>query len=75
MEWALKEWNKRKDTDKRWAKCKTYFSTEYVNCRNHAAIKAKQIPFSRASNQAQEEPQEQEDNDIDMAAVTHQIGQ
>ena len=70
MEWALKEWNKKAAADKTWANCKTYFSTEYANRRKHAAIETRQTSFGRA-NQATEQPQA--DEELEMAAVTHEI--
>ena len=72
MEHALRTWDKKDEADKTWKECKSYFSKEYANRRKHSSIEAKQTPFGRA-NQAKEEPQE--DNELELAAVTHEIVQ
>lgn len=72
MEHALRKWDEKSEADKTWKNCKSYFSKEYANRRKHSSIEAKQTPFGRA-NQAKEE--QQEENDLEIAAVTHEIVQ
>ena len=70
MEWALKEWNKKPESDRTWKNAKTYFSKEYANGHKHAKIEARQVGYSSVS-QAKE--QREAETEQEIAALTNEI--
>ena len=55
MEWVLKEWDKKADTDKTWKNFKYYFSKEYANHRKHKLVEAKQAGFANQTKESHSE--------------------